>query len=235
MRDKAIDMMVAAVREDMESLADALYALGKPTKKVDMAAFRSDVEFLSRKYLGKSIKDIEMAAMIRDLVGGAIKHGIDMPPDFLMVGKAIMTVEGIGRQLDPELDVFNEMKPHFLRIVAKRYSPEKIGNDLLRGVMRLSGVAGNMPEQVGEILDDLRKGHLTVKTTDPALANNTDRLGRQVYAGLTVGGMIVGGAVMVTHGGHVAWGGYGLFALAVLTSGWHQVRGWWTSWQLRGR
>jgi ubiquinone biosynthesis protein len=234
MRDKAIDMMVAAVREDLEGLADALYALGRPARKVDQVAFRADVAMLSRKYLGKSIREIELSLLITDLVRGAIKHGIDMPPDFLMVGKSLMTIEGIGRQLDPDLDVFNEAKPHFLRLLARRYSPDKLGQDLLWGMMRVSGLAGSMPAQVGEILEDLRKGHLAIKAPDPALPVAAERLGRQVYTGLTVASMIGAGGMMLAAGRH-EWMGYLLFAGAGATAAWHQIRQWWTGFQLRGR
>ena len=232
MRDRAIDMMVAAVREDMDGLADALHAIGKPSRKVDQMAFRADVTMLSRKYLGKSIKEIEMAGLISDLVTGAIRHGIDMPPDFLMVGKSLMTIEGIGRQLDPDLDVFNEMKPHFLRLLAKRYSPDKIGADLLKGFVRVSGMAGNMPEQLAEILEDLRKGHLLVKTTDPSLPMITERLGRQLYTGLVVGSMVFGGAIIAAAGKH-PWVGYVMIGFAAAVAGWHALRTWWTGLQMR--
>lgn len=234
MRDRALDLMVAAVREDIDALADALYALGRPTRKVDQAAFRADVAVLSRKYLGKSIKDIEISALVRDLVRGAVKHGMDMPPDFLMVGKALMTLEGIGRQLDPDLDVFNEARPHFLRLMARRYSPDKIGSDLLRAAVRMSGLAGNMPAQIGEILEDLRKGHLSIKTTDPTLPVVVERLGRQVYTGLTVASMVAAGGILLATGRH-EWVGYVLFLGAGVTAAWHHIRQWWTGLQLRGR
>jgi predicted unusual protein kinase regulating ubiquinone biosynthesis (AarF/ABC1/UbiB family) len=52
-----------------------------------------------------------MAAMISDLVRGATKFGLEVPPDFLLVGKAIMTIEGVGKEIDPDLDVFGEAKP----------------------------------------------------------------------------------------------------------------------------
>lgn len=45
-------------------------------------------------------------------------------------------------------------------------------------------MAGQMPEQVSEILDDLRKGHLTLKAADPEFSPVFDRLGRRLYTGL---------------------------------------------------
>ena len=48
MRNRTVDMMVAAIRQDHEALADALYAIGTPTKKVDMRAYRAEVAMLAR-------------------------------------------------------------------------------------------------------------------------------------------------------------------------------------------
>ena len=39
--------------------------------------------------------------MIRDLVQGALKYGIEIPTDFMLVGKALMTIEGIGKSSTP--------------------------------------------------------------------------------------------------------------------------------------
>ena len=43
LRDRTIDLMVAAVRKDTYGVADALYAIGTPTKKVDMREYRAEV------------------------------------------------------------------------------------------------------------------------------------------------------------------------------------------------
>src|SRR5205085_767634 len=49
-RDKAIGVMLAAVTADSAGLADALLAMGKPRGRVDLAAFRAEVETLSQRY-----------------------------------------------------------------------------------------------------------------------------------------------------------------------------------------
>jgi ubiquinone biosynthesis protein len=114
MRDKTIDLMVAAVRQDYVGVADALYAIGTPTKKSTCAPTAPRSPMLSEKYLGRPLKEIDLAAMLSDLVRGATKYGIEIPPDFLLVGKALMTIEGVGKEIDPDLDVFGEARPFFL-------------------------------------------------------------------------------------------------------------------------
>lgn len=231
-RDRALDLMVAAAREDYSAVADALYALGRPTRKVDMAAFRTDVETLGRKYVGRALGEIEVAAVVRDLIWGAIKHGIDMPPDFMLVGRALMTLEGTARQIAPDLDVFSEAKPYLIRLVAQRYSPDKLTGDLVRTALRMSGMAGQMPEQVSEILEDLRKGHLTLKTSDAQSPLAFDRLGRRAFAGVVVASLILGGSVVLAVGRH-PWVGAALLVAAALGGAAHVVADWWRALGLR--
>ena len=47
-----------------------------------------------------------------------------------MVGKTLMTVEGVGKEIYPELDVFSEVKPYFMRLFWQRYSPEKLSEEM---------------------------------------------------------------------------------------------------------
>ena len=199
LRDRTVDLMVAAVRKDSYAVADALYTIGRPTKKVDMREYRNEVALLAEKYLGRPLKEIDLSAMLRDLVQGAMKYGIEIPTDFLLVGKALMTLEGIGKQLDPDLDVFGEAQPYFISILKKRYSPQRIGSDLMRGMEQLSRAGYDVPLQAREILEDLRLGRLVVKTADPGLPVAADRLGRRLFSGVVIASMILGGALVVPH------------------------------------
>jgi ubiquinone biosynthesis protein len=199
LRDRTVDLMVAAVRKDSYAVADALYTIGRPTKKVDMREYRSEVALLAEKYLGRPLKEIDLSAMLRDLVQGAMKYGIEIPTDFMLVGKALMTLEGIGKQLDPDLDVFGEAQPYFISIMKKRYSPQRLGNELIRGVEQLSRAGYDVPLQAREILEDLRLGRLVVKTADPALPAVTDRFGRRLFSGLVVGSSTIAGAIVWPH------------------------------------
>jgi ubiquinone biosynthesis protein len=199
LRDRTVDLMIAAGRKDGYAVADALYQIGRPTKKVDMREYRADVAELADKYLGKPLNEIELSDMLRDIVQGAMKFGLEIPTDFLLVGKALMTIESIGKQLDPNLDVFGEAQPYFLKILRQRYSPQRLGNELIRGVEQLSRAGYDVPLQAREVLEDLRLGRLQVKMLDPALPQVADRLGRRVFSGLVVAASTVGGATVFAH------------------------------------
>jgi ubiquinone biosynthesis protein len=218
LRDLTIDVMVGAVRRDYEAIADALYAIGTPTKKIDMQAYRAEVALLAEKYLGKQLKDIELSSLIRDLVRGATKYGVQIPTDFTLMGKALMTIESVGKEIDPDLDVFAEARPLFVELLRKRYSPERLGNELLRRIERLSGATYNMPQQIQEVLDDLRLGRLSVSTVDPEAAKSTELLGRRLHSAIVAAAFTLSGAWLIAARQEL----YGMlligFAIAVLSA-----------------
>ncbi len=215
MRAKTIDMMIAAIRNDHVALADALYEIGTPTQKVDMRAYRAEVSRLADKYLNKPLGEIDLALLIADLVKGATKFGLEIPADFLMVGKALMTMEGVGREIDPDLDVYTEARPYFLDLLRKRYAPERIAVDMWRGAERLSKASYDLPHQVRDVMDDLRNGRLTVQSRDIEGAKVSDRLGRRLFTGLVVSALILSGSWLVTHDGTLRYVGSAVLAFGM--------------------
>ncbi|HKU39611.1 MAG TPA: AarF/UbiB family protein [Polyangiales bacterium] len=220
LRDRLIDLVVASGTRDTRAIADALYAIGKPTKKVDRAAFETEVARLADKYLGRKIGDLPFSDMVRDLANASLRYGMETPPDLLMVGKAVMTVEGIARQIYPALDVVEEMRPYFTEIIGYRYSPERLTSDLLHVATRFATAATEFPARAEDILEDLRHGRMSVEVRQTSLLRATERLGRRIFSGLVIASLVLGGSLLVTQGLTV-YGGMllGLAALWTLMLG----------------
>jgi ubiquinone biosynthesis protein len=217
LRDRTVDLLVSAVRKDSYAVADALYAIGRPTQKVDMREYRTEVAMLAEKYLGKPLKEIDLSGLIRDIVRGAMKFHVEIPTDFMLIGKSLMTIEGIGRQIDPDLDVYGVAAPAIFEIVRKRYSPTRIGNELWRGFEQLSRAGYDMPMQLREVLDDLRLGRLSLRAWDPEVPRAADRLGRRLFMGLAIASLVLSGTVLLYGDRHVT---VGVAMLSLAGLGW---------------
>jgi len=213
-RDKAMDLMLAAVRRDVDDLAAALLSLGRPRGKVDMDAFRAEVERLSGVHLGKPLREIQLAAMIRDLVQGAVKFDIEMPVEMMMVGKSLMTVEGIGKTLYPDLDIFEEVRPLLMRLLWQRYSPARLGSRMLKAGTRLSAAAVDLPPLAADVLTDLRRGQLRIQGHNPGLERAIDRFGRRLALSL-LGVTCIGSGTVLLGTVHVQLA-YALYAVGAL-------------------
>jgi ubiquinone biosynthesis protein len=200
MRDLTVDLMVAAARNDYDAVADALYSICNPTQKIDMRAYRAEIGLLAERYLGRPLKEVELSRVTQSLVTTAHRFGLEVPPDFLLVGKSLLTLEGIGREIVPDFNILEESRPLFSDLLRKRYSPERLGSELLRRVERLSGATSKLPEQVQEILEDLRLGRLAVRISDTEIRDSADRLGRRLFSAVVASSCLVTGAGLLVMG-----------------------------------
>ena len=200
LRDRLVDLVIAAGTRDTRAIADALYSIGKPTKKVDRMAFEAEVARLSDKYLGRQLGDVPMSDLLRDLANASLRYGMETPADLLMVGKAVMTVEGIARQIYPSLDVVEEMRPYFTEIVGYRYSPERLTTDMLHIATRFANAASEFPARAEDILEDLRHGRMSIEVRQSSLMRATERLGRRIFSGLVISSLVVTGGTLVGDG-----------------------------------
>ncbi len=221
MRDQTVDLMVAAIRRDYDAIADAMLSLATPTRKIDHHAFRAEVALLADRYLGKRLKDIEMSSLVRDLVRTATTYGLEVPPDFLLVGKSLMTIEGIGKEIAPDLDILEEVSPYFFDILKHRYSPERLGSELLRRVERLGGLTSTLPDQMQEVLEDLRLGRLTVQVGDTRKHRSLDLLGRRIFAASLLCTLLLCAAFLLVYG--PSWAATTSVSIAGLTLFFHMI------------
>jgi predicted unusual protein kinase regulating ubiquinone biosynthesis (AarF/ABC1/UbiB family) len=71
------------------------------------------VEFMARTW-GHKMAEVHPGKLLLDMLGLLRRHRIRMAPAFTIVNIAIAVTEGIGRQLDPDLDLMAEAVPFFM-------------------------------------------------------------------------------------------------------------------------
>src|SRR5690606_18752348 len=104
------------VVQDAEAVADILldWSVGG---EVDEERLEADTAVVVDRYQGVALKDLRMGTMLSDAAGLLRSHGLMLPPDLALVIKAFLTLEGFGRQLDPEFDMATEARPWLERVM----------------------------------------------------------------------------------------------------------------------
>ena len=164
-RDLLIDMISGLAQQDFAAVARVFWRVGEhgPESTQHYDAFEADVvECLERQFAGKTIEQIEVSSFFRDLVALALKHRIRMPPDYTMTFKAIITMEGVAKELVPDLDLLADVRPYITNLVAERYSPRRLAQNAYDALRELSDSAGSLPSTARGILEDLHAGRTRV-------------------------------------------------------------------------
>jgi len=205
-RDHVMDIVIAMSREDYESLARVFFDVGikLPGVRYDYAAFEQDVVDIMQKHLeGRTLNEIDVGGYFSDLVTGAIRHQIKMPPTYTMVFKALMTVEGIGKTLAPDMNFLEEAKPFVQEVLVERYSPARLfkqGGDALAS---MSSFMRQFPLTATQLLRDATDGNLrfSIVVDGFAEAAAADRVAkRKLTSAILSGSMAIAGAIAHSAG-----------------------------------
>jgi ubiquinone biosynthesis protein len=106
----------AWAQQDGEAMAKQIYSLSTShaEDRKTYEAFRTSVINFVARYWGQRLADVQVGKVLIDMLGILRRHRIRMTPVFTIVNIAIAVTEGIGKQLDPDLDLMAEAIPFFI-------------------------------------------------------------------------------------------------------------------------
>ena len=211
MQDTLVSLVTAVVLKDADSVAMTLYRVAIPDARADLVGFKRDLDgILSSKHLSGSLKTIDSRRVMREIFDLAVRYRIRLPKEYAVLARASITTEGILRTLWPDMPVSDVARPFAERMLKERLSPDDLQGGMVRTLMRLQNVAGDLPLQLSQILMDLQGGKFSIGVVSPDLRELTAglrALGVISFFGLCACGFIVGTFVAMVG---VDWKAFGI-------------------------
>ena len=183
----------ALVRGDVESAARYLIDMARVGEGGDPQGFRRAVSDMARHFLMRSKKgSISLAQVILQSLSLGGRYRVFFPVEMTLMVKALVTFEGVGRTLDPDLDIVAVSREHVQRIFRERFNPWAVGSELVGSAPELIDVALKLPQLLTSGVSQLEESMAERPTSSPF-----DGL----RSGILAGAFIIGGVISVVQGG----------------------------------
>jgi ubiquinone biosynthesis protein len=207
-REQLVDLLLAVSQHNVRSCVNQVLLIGKPFRPVDRPLLNSDVRDFIEGYYGLPLEQIDVGRLLSDFVSILATHGIRYPADLMLLIRAIITLEGVAGELDPDFNLARHLAPVLTPLVRERYNPQRIAGRFIADARMMAGVLHDLPIHVGRTLeklchDDLRI-HLEHQHLD-RLINELDRSSNRVVIGMVMSALIVASALVVRASGMAAW------------------------------
>ena len=147
-RGQFASMVLAIMTEDFEALCYQYAELGSAGPAVDFEGFQREVRNTLAPYLGLRAKDINSGQVLIEATKIATKYQIRVPGDWMLVFKALFTVEGLGRALDPDFDMIAFGRQLMTDLVKEQVAPEHFAKDAAWVAKDLMALALVLPRQI---------------------------------------------------------------------------------------
>jgi ubiquinone biosynthesis protein len=199
-RNQVIDLLAGLARLDEDAMIDVLLDWAGDAY-VDEARLAADVNELVFEYEGVPLKDIRIGPLLRQFAAIIRAHSIAMPADLTLMFKALITMEGLGRQFDPDFQLLDHLTPMLRRALAERYQPAGVvrrGRTALAQVMNL---VSSVPRDLARLLRDARRGKVRVDLDLKRLdlfGRQLDRTIDRATMGIMTASLVIGSAIVMT-------------------------------------
>jgi len=232
-RLQIVEMLWAVARREESGIVQVLLDWISDAD-ADEDKLAADVAEMLLDYETMALKDLRIGVLLQEIAAIMRRHSIVLPADLALLFKALITLEGLGRQLDPEFRLVDHLTPFLGRLMHERYRP---GALLARGRERLLEVAAllaGVPEDLRRLVKEARRGRMKIELDLKRLdhfGHQLDRSANRVTVGIITAALIVGSSIVMTvEGGPTLFGLplFGLlgFLLAFLTGAWLVVSIW---------
>ncbi|EIJ80205.1 ABC1 family protein [Bacillus methanolicus PB1] len=169
MKYQFASLVISLKRGNTDGIIKAVSRMGLIPEDVDMALFRQDIEDLREKYYDVPLSQISLGEAVNDLFTVAFHHRIRIPADLTILGKALLTVEGVVESLDPEFSIMSVAEPFGERLMKDRYHPKKLAESAWSHIVECSEIISDLPKKLREITSIMQQGKLRIEITIPEL------------------------------------------------------------------
>ncbi len=195
-----IRLFIVAVQLDAAGIVDQLVRMGVADYRPDPEALQRDIRRLLVKYHGQALTDISAPELLDEIRPIAYRHHLRLPSDLWLLAKTLVIMEGVGKKLDPEFDIFAVAEIHMRRLLRRMWLPTEWGPAALNTATSWADLLSNFPRQTNRILGQMERGDLGLQIHVPELGpsiNRLDRIATRIILAVLLAAMIIALAMLI--------------------------------------
>jgi ubiquinone biosynthesis protein len=212
-REQLIHLLLALVKHEPKRVLDVLLDW-TGDGALDEAALTLEIQTFLDQYHGVPLKRLSIGSMLSDMVAILRQHKLMLPADLALLIKAFISLEGMGRELDPDFDIAGQAMPMLEELVRSRYTPSALIKRSGRALAEALTLIAGLPHDLSRLLRAARRGRLEIHidvTNLRHVGNQLDGAANRLVIGVIVAALIVGSSIVMT-----VPGGPKLFGLPLL-------------------
>ena len=195
------EMLLAIFDLDAQGCSQLTLELSESTNIPDLENLKLDYERMLRKYYDLSLSQFNFSEVVYEILQIARQNKIKVPGSLGLYAKCLANLEGTGRQFNPSLNLFDEIKP----LMTDLFRLQLIGNTplqtSLRTVLDLKTTFLKTPRQMDLLLNRLTsetlQWNIRLKDLDP-VRRSIDESANRLSFSIVVGSLIMGAAIIST-------------------------------------
>ena len=200
MIENIADLLIAGIKNNAKKIVEILEKMNIIESDMNLKNIEIEIDNFIDKYYGMSLKKINMGKIIEEILEVMIRHKVKMPTDLVLLSKSLITVENIGRNLDPDFDMVAHTKPYAKKLLKEKHSPSKLlkrGNNLVIEFFKLMEL---LPSEINNLFKIFKKNNFNINLKHQGLEKlilGIDKASNRLSISMIISALIIGSSLIL--------------------------------------
>ena len=203
-RFELTDLLRAVVDKESKALMQSLLRLCKPKEEtVNASSIERELLTLLDTYHAVPIQEVNIGQFLMDVMSVLRDHRLQLPTEYVIMIKALVTAEGSARKIYPDMNVVEEIQEHVRRLMKARYQPDALWRHFRSAMVTFWAYQRELPRQIQQIITKLESGQLGVQLNHnklEKLASSLENSANRLTMAIIAGAVIMGSSMIITTG-----------------------------------
>ncbi|BBA69619.1 AarF/ABC1/UbiB kinase family protein [Geobacter sulfurreducens] len=194
------DILLAIVQRDVDEVISLLLYSGEIADTLDTRALKRDLTGLIDNYYETPLQEIEVGRVLLEFLEVITTYHIKFQPDLMLLAKALVAIEGMGRELDPAFDMVEHLRPFMKQAVRDRFSPRQLIREMNSNLLSYFTLARNLPRDLKELLNRINRNKFKIDLEHRGLdraMREFDKSVNRLSSSLIIAALIVGSSIVM--------------------------------------
>jgi len=209
-REELLQLLLGLVERHPQTVADVLLDWTGDDHGVNLSQLETEIEAFVDQYHGTPLAELSLGQMLSDVTAILREHRLGLPSDLALLIKAFISLEGMGRGLDPGFHMATQATPMLRQVVREGYRPKALATRAWKTLRRTLALAEQLPHDVSRLLRNARRGrvHVGIELAHlKRVGDQIDRAANRLSMALVIAALIIGSSiVMNVKGGPTLFG-----------------------------
>ncbi|HET7569939.1 MAG TPA: ubiquinone biosynthesis regulatory protein kinase UbiB [Gammaproteobacteria bacterium] len=218
---------LAFFNRDYHQVAELHVESGWVPRGTRVDEFEAAIRTVCEPIFNRPLKDISFGQLLVRLFQTARRFNMEVQPQLVLLQKTLLNIEGIGRELYPELDLWRTAKPFFEEWMHEQLGPMSVLRDAKNDAPMMMQMFKDLPETLHDALDQARRGTMNIQFRSPELTeikHRIDRIEHRLLGAAASAGFLIAGSLLLALHFQPLWVGACATAIggAILLINWVQ-------------
>ena len=207
---------MAIFNRDYRRIAELHVQAGWMPAHIRIDELEAAARAVCEPYFTRPLSEISLAEVLAKLFRTAQRYELTLQPQLILLQKTLLNIEGVGRQLDPQIDIWAVARPVLEKILVERYSPQRLAGEFRKRLPEMVTRAPEMPRLLHAWLQQQVEGkhELAMRSRDlREMSQTLKALQKRMVAAILGVGLLIVAAVLYA----LEAGGPQLFGVPVAT------------------